>query len=50
LAKLPRDLPLLEEARTAAQKLMAHDPELTGHPALQARLGFWEKQLFAGVA
>ena len=50
LAKLPRDLPLLEEARTAAQKLMAEDPELHGHPALQARLGFWEKQLFAGVA
>ena len=50
LAKLPRDLPLLEEARSAAQKLMAEDPELHGHPALQARLGFWEKQLFAGVA
>ena len=50
LAKLPRDLPLLEEARSAAQKLMAHDPELTTHPALQARLGFWEKQLFAGIA
>ena len=50
LAKLPRDLPLLEEARSAAQKLMAHDPELTTHPALRARLGFWEKQLFAGVA
>ena len=50
LAKLPRDLPLLEEARSAAQKLMAHDPELTAHSALRARLGFWEKQLFAGVA
>jgi ATP-dependent DNA helicase RecG len=50
LAKLPRDLPLLEEARTAAQKLMTQDPELHSHPALQARLGFWEKQLFAGVA
>ena len=50
LAKLPRDLPLLEEARSAAQKLMAHDPELTALPALRARLGFWEKQLFAGVA
>ena len=50
LAKLPHDLPLLEEARSAAQKLMAHDPELTTHPALRARLGFWEKQLFAGVA
>ena len=50
LAKLPLDLPLLEEARSAAQKLMAHDPELTAHPALRARLGFWEKQLFAGVA
>ena len=50
LAKLPRDLPLLEEARTAAQKLMTQDPELQSHPALQARLGFWEKQLFAGVA
>jgi len=50
LAKLPQDLPLLEEARTEAQKLMAHDPELSGHPALQSRLGFWEKQLFAGVA
>ena len=50
LAKLPRDLPLLEEARSAAQKLMAHDPELTAHPALRGRLGFWEKQLFAGVA
>lgn len=50
LAKLPRDLPLLEEARSAARKLLAEDPELHGHPALQARLGFWEKQLFAGVA
>ena len=50
LAKLPHDLPLLEEARSAAQKLMAHDPELAAHPALRARLGFWEKQLFAGVA
>ena len=50
LAKLPRDFPLLEEARTTAQKLLAEDPDLTHHPALQARLQFWEKQLFAGVA
>jgi ATP-dependent DNA helicase RecG len=50
LAKLPQDLPLLEEARTAAQKLLAADPELATHPTLRTRLGYWEKQLFAGVA
>ena len=50
LAKLPQDLPLLEEARTAAQKLLAADPELATHPTLRTRLGYWEKKLFAGVA
>jgi ATP-dependent DNA helicase RecG len=50
LAKLPHDLPLLEQARTAAQKLLVEDPDLKTHPALRTRLGYWEKQLFAGVA
>lgn len=50
LAKLPRDLALLEEARERAWKIMSEDPELTIHPNLRARLAFWEKQLFAGVA
>jgi ATP-dependent DNA helicase RecG len=50
LAKLPRDLPLLEEARDQARKILAADPELANHPVLRTRLAFWEKQLFAGVA
>lgn len=50
LARLPRDLALLEEARSAAKELLARDPDLVGSPQLQARLGFWENQLFAGVA
>ena len=50
LAKLPRDLALLEEARERAWNIMSEDPELTIHPNLRARLAFWEKQLFAGVA
>lgn len=50
LAKLPHDLPLLEEARTAARKLLGDDPDLAHHPALHTRLSYWEKQLFAGVA
>jgi hypothetical protein len=50
LAKLPRDLPLLEEARDRARKILATDPELANHPVLRTRLAFWEKQLFAGVA
>lgn len=50
LAKLPRDLALLEEARAVAQKVLAEDPTLSGHAALRARLAFWERKLFAGVA
>jgi ATP-dependent DNA helicase RecG len=50
LAKLPQDLPLLKEARTAAQAVLASDPTLASHPLLQSRLAVWEKQLFAGVA
>ena len=50
LAKLPRDLPLLEEARDQARKILAADPELARHPVLRTRLAFWEKQFFAGVA
>ena len=50
LAKLPQDLPLLEEAREQARQLLASDPQFTGHAALQSRLAYWEKQLFAGVA
>jgi ATP-dependent DNA helicase RecG len=50
LAKLPQDLPLLEEAREQARQLLADDPALTDHPALRTRLAYWEKQLFAGVA
>jgi ATP-dependent DNA helicase RecG len=50
LAKLPRDLPLLEEARDQARKILAADPELANHPVLRTRLAFWEKQFFAGVA
>lgn len=50
LARLPRDLLLLEQAREEAQKLMANDPELQSRPDLQSRLAVWEKRLFAGVA
>ena len=50
LAKLPQDLPLLEEARKQARQLLAKDPALASHPPLQTRLAYWEKQLFAGVA
>jgi len=50
LAKLPRDLGLLEEAREKARRMLSEDPELRLHPDLRARLAFWEKQLFAGVA
>jgi ATP-dependent DNA helicase RecG len=50
LAKLPHDLPLLEEARDQARELLAKDPELSAHQALRTRLAYWEKQLFAGVA
>ena len=50
LAKLPRDLEILEEARATAQSLLSKDPELAGHPILRSRLAYWEKQLFAGVA
>lgn len=50
LARLPADLPLLEQAREQAQKLVTQDPDLAAHPALRTRLGYWEKQLFAGVA
>jgi ATP-dependent DNA helicase RecG len=50
LAKLPADLPLLEEARERARQLLAKDPALATHPSLRARLSYWEKQLFAGVA
>ena len=50
LAKLPQDLPLLDEARDQARRLLAEDPELSAHPTLRTRLAYWEKQLFAGVA
>ncbi|MEX1110930.1 MAG: ATP-dependent DNA helicase RecG [Chthoniobacterales bacterium] len=50
LAKLPQDLPLLEEARAVAKQLLTKDPELSAHPILRTRLAYWEKQLFAGVA
>ena len=50
LAKLPRDLGLLEEAREKARRILSEDPELRLHSDLRARLVFWEKQLFAGVA
>lgn len=50
LAKLPRDLPLLEAARAQARKVLSDDPQLKLHPELRTRLALWEKQLFAGVA
>jgi ATP-dependent DNA helicase RecG len=50
LAKLPQDLPLLEEAREQARQLLTEAPALNHHPALRTRLAYWEKQLFAGVA
>ena len=50
LAKLPRDLSLLEDARAEAQKLMTEDPSLSSRPDLQSRLTVWEKRLFAGIA
>jgi ATP-dependent DNA helicase RecG len=50
LARLPSDLPLLEEARERARTLLETDPELAGQPTLRTRLAVWEKRLFAGVA
>lgn len=50
LARLPRDLPLLEDARREAQRLLSEDPDLTRHQALRERMAAWEKRLFAGVA
>jgi ATP-dependent DNA helicase RecG len=50
LAKLPRDLSLLEDARAEAQKLMTEDAGLSSRPDLQSRLTVWEKRLFAGIA
>jgi ATP-dependent DNA helicase RecG len=50
LAKLPRDLVILEQARATAQGLLSKDAELAGQPILRSRLAYWEKQLFAGVA
>lgn len=50
LAKLPRDLALLEDARAEAQRLMTEDSELSSRPDLQSRLALWERRLFAGVA
>jgi ATP-dependent DNA helicase RecG len=50
LAKLPRDLALLEEARSVARRMLADDPDLLKNPELHSRLAVWEKQLFAGVA
>jgi ATP-dependent DNA helicase RecG len=50
LAKLPGDLPLLEEARAMAQKILAQDPELQKFTLLRERMKYWEDKLFAGVA
>jgi len=50
LAKLPRHMALLEEARSDARKLLEDDPDLVRTPELRSRLEIWEKQLFAGVA
>lgn len=50
LAKLPRDLALLEDARAEAQRLMTEDSDLSSRPDLQSRLALWERRLFAGVA
>ena len=50
LARLPSDLPLLEEARERARTLLETDPELASQPTLRTRLAVWEKRLFAGVA
>jgi ATP-dependent DNA helicase RecG len=50
LAKLPRDLALLEQARKEARQILAEDPELSDHTLLRERLAVWEKRLFAGVA
>lgn len=50
LARLPRDLPLLEEAREAARAILEKDPALESHTELRSRLGAWERRLFAGVA
>lgn len=50
LARLPQDLPLLEEAREAARAMLSEDPALESHPELRSRLGAWEKRLFAGIA
>ncbi len=50
LARLPQDLPILEEARRAARRVLADDPELKSHAILRDRLQLWEKRLFAGIA
>jgi len=50
LARLPQDLPILEEARNAARRVLADDPELKSHAILRDRLQLWEKRLFAGIA
>ncbi|MFM8789374.1 MAG: helicase-related protein, partial [Chthoniobacterales bacterium] len=50
LAKLPRDLALLEEARAEAQRLRTEDPALNSRPDLQSRRTLWEKRLLAGIA
>ena len=50
LARLPRDLRLLEEARSEARRLLSADPELAKHEILRDRMAAWEKRLYAGVA
>ena len=50
LARLPQDLSLLEQARSEAARILAHDPELTQQPALRSRLDAWQKRLYAGIA
>lgn len=50
LARLPRDLALLEEARREAQCILSTDPDLAQHEVLRDRMAAWEKRLYAGVA
>ena len=48
LASLADDGAVLEDARTAAQELLAHDPELEQHPLLRETLDAQQRRLSGG--
>ena len=49
LASLADDGAVLEDARTAAQELLAHDPELQQHPLLRETLEAQQRRLSGGT-